>query len=334
MNSNGSDIEWRIEQIACAILYRCFGHVTIEKMPDYSILDLIVRYNDGTDLKFGVIIKNDSKYSSEDKARLIDMLMNVDYSQDMYRLPIVLLCVNEQTETSKIGFLVGWRFGKPNIYRNFELRNLNQKNADATLQIIKSMDSIIRILSTDNLFVRKRIEFSKKLDDNRVQKAEILYLRKLSSTYRMQQKEVVEEKERIERLLKGTPEEEYPQDKLDELIFDAVKKQFRNAKIHSKLLLFSTELDDLQYYKGIHCHHTNLIVEPNLTELPDSVLSMLNGLELFSVRMEVYVENVFFETAFDDVSFDIEEPLEGWLAKVTEWNKLKETMKPISEFFR
>ena len=55
-----SDIEWRIEQIACTILYRCFDNVLIEKTPDWSLLDLLVSYNDGTDLKFGVIVKKKS----------------------------------------------------------------------------------------------------------------------------------------------------------------------------------------------------------------------------------------------------------------------------------
>ncbi len=329
-----SDIEWRIEQIACTILYRCFENISIEKTPEGSLLDLLVRYNDGTDLKFGVIVKKASNNQHESIDRLVDMLNKVDYTQSVNQIPIVLLTVNESTESAKIAFLVGWRFGKPRIYKNFELRNLNQKSADICLQLIKSMDEVIRVLSTDDLNVLKKITFSKKLEDNRVQQAEILYLRRLSASYRMSQKEVVDEKERFERLLKGTPEEEYPQDELDQLILTSVKKQFKNAKVRSKLMLLSTDLDDLQYYKDIHCVNTTLLVTPDLSNIPAVALSMLDGLELFNVRLDVFVENIFYQDAFDGVSFDKEEPIEGWLKKVTEWNKLKETMRTITEFFR
>ena len=329
-----SDIEWRIEQIACTILYRCFDNISIDKTPDWGLLDLLVRFNDGTDLKFGVIVKKAFDNLPNSIDRLVNMLNKVDYTQAVNQIPIVLLAVDEPTESAKIAFLVGWRFGKPRIYKNFELRNLNQKTADICLQIIKSMDDVIRILSVDDLNVLKKITFSKKLADNRVQQAEVLYLRKLSSTYRMSQKEVVEEKERFERLLKGTPEEDYPQDELDELILESVKKQFKNAKVRSKLMLLSTELDDLQSYRDVHCVHTNLLVSPDLTSLPEIALSMLDGLELFSVGIDIFVENIFYQEAFDGVSFEKEEPLEGWLKKVTEWNRLKGTMRSITEYFR
>ena len=250
------------------------------------------------------------------------------------RLPIILLLVNEEKESAKVGFLVGWRFGRPRIYKNFELRALNQKSADTCLQIIKSMDEVIRVLSTENINVLKRISFSKKLHDNRVQQAEILYLRKLSSSYRMNQKEVVDERERFERLLKGTPEDEYPQDELDNVILEAVKNQYKNAKVSSKLLLLSTDIEDLQHYKDIHCYHTTLLVSPDLSNLPKVALSMLDGLEMFNVGLDIFVENVFYQQAFDGTSFEKEEPLDGWLKKVMEWNRLKSTMSPISSYYR
>lgn len=326
-------IEWRIEQIACTILYRCFENISIEKAPDWSLWDLLVRYNDGTDLKFGVIVKKWIDRLPEYIDRLTEYLNRVDYTQAVNQIPIVLLVVDEPKESAKIAFLVGWRYGKPRIYKNFELRNLNQKSAGICLQIIKSMDEVIRVLSIDDLNVLKTITFSKKLAGGRVQQAEILYLRKLSSTYRMSQKEVVDEKERFERLLKGTPEEEYPQDELDELILESVKIQFKNAKVRSKLMLLSVDLADLQSYKGVHCVHTMLIVSPCLANLPEIALSMLDGLKLFSVGLDIFVDNIFYQEAFDGVSFDKEEPIEGWLKKVTEWNKLKETMRPITGYF-
>lgn len=328
------DYEWRVVQVARTILYRCFGNVTIEEQTQKGLADFIVTFNNGTDLRFGVVLKTVGKLSEAVKTKWVEELQKADYNQDVNRMPIVLLVVDEQTESAKIAFLLGWRFGKPRIYKNFELRALNQKNADICLEIIKSMDEVIRLLEADNLQVLKRITFSKKLSGNRVQQAEVLYLKKLTASYRMNQKEVVDERERFERLLKGTPEEEFPQDELDEIIYEAIRKQFKNVKVRSKLILVSTDIEDLQFYKGVHCHETTLLVSPDLSGVPTVALSMLDGLEMFSVTLDVFVENIFYQHVFDGVSFDYEMPIEGWLKKVTEWNELKATMKPISVYFK
>lgn len=325
--------EWRVQMIACNILYRCFGDITIDRMPDWDLLDMKVSYNDGSDLSFGIILKRSCDNTTQIGEKLTGQLFMVDFTQKMYRLPIILMVVEEQTERAKIGFVVGWRFGKPCIYRNFELRILNEKNANVCLQIIKSMDEVIRVLSADELNVLKRITFSKKLHDKRIQQAEVLYLRKLSTTYRMKQKEIVNEKQRFERLLKGTPEEEYPKDNLDKLILKGIKGKFRNAKMKSKLILFSTDLKELQSYKNVHRLKASLLVSPNLNELPDIALSMLNGMEMLNIVLDVFVDVIFYEKVFDNISFFLNEPLEGWVKKISELNELKKTMESITMFF-
>ena len=325
--------EWRIDQIASTILYRCFGDITITQTKE-GVCDFIVTYNDGTDLRFGVVVKRYPLESKEQFNKLINSLEKADFTLDANRLPIIALYVDETTENAKVAFLVGWRFQKPRIYRDFEVRNLTPKSSSICLQIIKSMDSVIRFLSKDDLNVLKKIIFSRKMSDNRIQQAEILYLRKLSVDYRMNEKEVVNERERLERLVKGTPEEEYPQDDLDRLILESVKNQFKDAKVSSKLILFSTDLDDLQVYKNVHCHHTTLLVSPEMNSLTTTQLTMLDGLEMLNVNLDVFVDNIFYQDSFDNVSFDKVEPLEGWLEKLIVWKLMKQTMRPVSDYFR
>lgn len=325
--------EWRIEQIAITILYRNFRNITISQT-QAGICDFIVSYNDGTGLRFGVFVKKDSHLFSECHQHIIQKLEQANLFLEENKMPVIALYIDEFTETAKIAFLVGWRFGEPHIYRDFELRNLNEKSADICLQIIKSMDRVIRLLSSDDLNVLKRITFGKKISDGRIQHAEILYLRKLTLNYKMKQNKVVDERQRLERLIKGTPEVEYPKDDLDRMIFESIDNKFIGAKVKSSLLLFSTELEDLQHYKKLHCHHTTLLISPNTNNLSIIEMSMLNGLDLFSVNLDVYVENMFYCNAFDSVSFEKEEPLEGWLTKLKEWKMMKETMRPISLFFR
>ena len=328
-----NDNEWRIKQIATTILYRCFGNISI--LTSHSgLVDMLVSYNDGTNLRFGVIVKNNDAVNNEEKDNLVQSILNEVYQDDCLHMPIIAMYMDEPTETAKVAFLVGWQYGRPQIYRNFDLRALTPKTAGLCLQIIKSMDEVIRLLSNNDLNVVKRICFSKKIDGTRPQKGEIIYLRKMTTSYRMNQTTIVDEKKRLERLVKGSSEKEYPKDALDDLVFQAVKAKYRDAVVRSSLLLFSTELKYIQLYQEMHCHHTSLVIMPSYSDISADMSSMLNGLDLFSISLDIYVEKGINEDAFDDASFTKEEPLEGWIKKVTEWNNLKETMRPISVYFR
>ena len=121
---NNKNIEWRINQIASTILYRCFGDVSIEVLSNTKVIDWLVTYNDGTDLKFGVIIKKVGAKNAPNLSELAYEVNEIDFSNSKYRHPIIALFVEESTENAKVAFLVGWRFGSPRIYKNFELRNL------------------------------------------------------------------------------------------------------------------------------------------------------------------------------------------------------------------
>lgn len=330
MNNNYN--MWRIKQIAATILYRCFGNISIYTSHT-GLVDMFVSYNDGTGLKFGVVVKKSDAVTNEDRDILVQSIQNEVYQDERIHVPIIAMYVDEPAETAKVAFLVGWQSGEPSFYRNFDLRALTPKTADLCLQIIKSMDEVIRLLSVDNLNVVKRICFSKNIDGAR-KKGEILYLRKITSSYRMNPKTIVDEKERFERLAKGSQENEYPKDALDNLVFRAVRAKYRDAVVHSSLLLFSTELKHIQLYREMHCHHTSLVITPRYSDISADMSSMLDGLDLFSTSLDIYVEKGKNENAFDDASFTKEEPLEGWIKKVTEWNNLKETMRPISVFFR
>ena len=58
----------------------------------------------------------------------------------------------------------------------------------------------------------------------------------------MKPKEVVDEREKYNRLLTGVPEDEYPNDFLDNSIFSMVQQQFPDAQMKSSMMLFSWKI--------------------------------------------------------------------------------------------
>lgn len=324
--------EWRMEQIAIVILYRYFGNIKVRKS-NSPLCDLIVEYQDGSNLRFGVNVKSSEYKRTESYKSMVDRLSKIDLQDERNRFPVVLMFVNENKETATISMQVGWRFGRPQIFSDFEQRQLNNENANLCLDIIKAMDEVIRMVSTDNIYFLKNISFEKISLDNRVQRASILYLRKASINYKMKVKEVVTEKERFNRLLSGTPEDEYPNDELDKEIFDSVNDSFKNVKTITKVILFSTEIRDLQRYKQIYTYHTNLLIYPDLVSIPENLYGLIRGMESINIPVDLYVENSLYKDEFCNLSFTKTMPLNGWMKTYNELNELIKSYALISKFF-
>ena len=324
--------QWRSLQIAATILYRHFENISIEKSLS-SFYDMLVKYQDGTNLKFGVIVKSSTYLRSKQFPSDVEILKIQNYELEENRLPVLLMCVNEEKETAKIGFLIGWRYGRPRIYNNIELRTFDKLNAYKVLEIIKSMDDVIRVLTNNDISVKKIISFSIQQPQGIVQHGDIIYLRKMSSNYKMKKVEVTDEKEKFNRLLKGIPQDEYPSDLLDELILQAVKRRYANAECKSSNVFLSTDIKDLQFYEGMHKTQCIVNIKPDLSTLPQQYWGVLNGVNIVTIVLELYVPGIFNVDVFDNEWFETSVNFDGWLEKYNELTSLRATLSNISDYF-
>ena len=329
--NNKEQKEWRMVQIAATLLYRYFGNISIESSAN-PIYDLLVKYNDGTDLRFGVNVKSSTFVSSKTYDDIIARLAKENFSNEGSNVPVLLLCVNESQETARFAFQIGWRYGRPRIYKDVELRTLNKANAEKCLEIIKSMDDVIRVLSANDMNVCKKITISKTFGEIQ-EHADILYLRKLSPNYKMRQKEIVTQKESFDRLLHGIPEEEYPSDLLDESIFKAIQARYPDAKCRSKTILLSAELKDLQFYEGSHMSNVYVRITPDVSTIPQGLLGVLNGIEAITIQLQVFVMGIFNVKAFDNEGFTISLPFEGWMNAYMQLKEQMNSLHNISDYF-
>lgn len=328
--NNQENKKWRTIQIAAMVLYRYFKPVKIEK-GNTSLYDLLVTLNENTGLRFGVIVRNSTFKSSDSYQSAVDGLKDYNYDILENRVPVLLLCVNENKETATFGFLISWQFGTPRIYRDFEMKQLTLDNAEKAINIIKAMGEVIRALDEKDFNILKRISFSKQYRNNRTLYGEAIYLRKFTPDYRMQQKEIVDEKEKLKRLFNGIPEEEYPSDIIDFIIKDTLKKEYPDAEIKSSLLLLSTDLRNLQRYNQYKIYKENIIVSPDLKELNLPIRPILNKNIFPTIPIEIYVQKEF-DQGLPNNRFECYYPFEDWVSKNGEINKLLPTIKLLSEY--
>lgn len=229
---------WRTEQIAAVLLFRYLKHIEIRKIVG-SVCDFVVTYTDNnSNLRFGVEIVSSKGYNSEKYKEKLNRLSSEESQTIEYDYPIILLCVNELQETAKIGFMVGWRYGCQYIYKNSELRIFNQKNANLCIQIIKSMDKCIRLLSIKECKIIKTFS---------VNQAKLIYSRKFNLSYKMKEKKIVDEKEKFKRMLNGIPEDEFPRDTLDDVIQKIIKQKIdKQYHLTNSLFVTSVDIRDMQ----------------------------------------------------------------------------------------
>ena len=323
--------DYRMLQIAAMILYRNIPNITLVQSDD-NVYDILCSSNID-ELRFGINVMSSSFSTSNTYERYLNYLDSVDYSDKNYRIPILLMAVNESTETAMIGIQIGWRFGKPTIFKKPSMMSLTKENSNKILDAVKSMDETIRLLSEYGMKIIKTINLDKSAPNGMNHYASMVYLRDLTEQYKMKPKIVVNEREKFNRLLTGIPEEEYPNDFLDEAVLEMVKQVFPYANMKSKLLLFSNELRDLQQLSQTIRLTSELFVEPNLNGLPDIAITMLNGLKLVHFGIDVFVDNPFSKPYFENLSFTKIEPIEGWLKTFNNYSKAIKSLHSPTIFF-
>lgn len=147
--------DFRMLQIAEFILYRNIPNISLEQSDD-NVYDILCSSTiDG--LRFGINVISSSFYTSNTYERCLNYLNSVDYSDENYQIPILLMAVNEITKTAMIGIQVGWRFGKPTIFKKPSMMSLTKENSNKILDAVKSMDETIRLLSEYGMKIIKTV---------------------------------------------------------------------------------------------------------------------------------------------------------------------------------
>ena len=318
-------------QIAAIALTKALPMIKLEQT-DGSLFDILAT-NPSDELRFGVNVVASSFSDTNSYAIYLEYLNNVDYSERDNRLPIVIVSVNESSESAKIGIQIGWRFGRPVVFKRPFMMKLTNENANRILDAIKTMDETIRILSVHGMKVIKYISISKQDQRGMNHHAQIVYMRDFTEEYKMKPKEVVDERKKFNRLLNGVPEDEYPNDFLDNSILSMVQQQFPDAQMRSSLMLFSSDLRDIQRLSQSVRLDAEMFIEPNLTDMPEIALQLFNGIEIIHFVLDVFVDVPFSRAIFENIAFQTTASINGWLNTYNEYTKVLTTLHSPTEFF-
>ena len=324
--------EIRTCQIAAIAILRYLRGCRIEQVQS-PYFDFLVTFEE-TSLVFGIEVKNSGFLRTSHFQDYMRILEGINISERENRIPVLLAAVNEEDESVKVGFLVAWQFGKAKIYRKPAMVDLNASNANKILDLVKSMDETIRLLSEHGMKVVKKIRVEHQEANGRLSLGDVVYLRDLTQEYRMHQKEVVDERERMERLIHGTPQNEYPDDELDTAIFEKIQERFPGSRKISDLMLFSTELRNLQLLSHSLCRRFTFSVEPefDMNNAP-FMAQLMNGVDTVRFNVDVFIDMPLDVPVFEDQFFEITKPLNGWMNTYKWFSDAVGTLSSPREFF-
>ena len=185
---------------------------------------------------FYISIRQNVEISQNEINVFINSLYTLTNRQLIGQAPLIVI-VPRRNELF-FGILLYWDYDKCYNNQNIKWRPLNADTVRWLELQLQAHRQRIAQLPEDYLRIVKTIS----LNCQELVEAEMIYLRKFSNIYHMSTPPILTEQERFNRLLTGTPEDEYPNDNLDKLLINHIRTQYPEATVKSSILLFDVDL--------------------------------------------------------------------------------------------
>ena len=272
-------------RIVANLLYRRIDGINIT-LSNSTLYDLVIEEK-SCGLFFAVKVGDMDYPYTEDYQLYLKALGERNYWTRDERLPIILMCADKNSEEIKFGYQLTWQRYRASIQTKVTLRDMTVENWEDMIVNLKEMDRVIRVLDNGKISVVKRIAIEKKIPAGGVSHGDIIYLRRFTNVYKMQQKEVSNEQEQFKRMLFEIPEEEYPHDLLDDLIMQGIESIYPGARKKSSILWLNTELQDLSRDLDRTKKEVRIRIEPNFADL-QNYQGFINSVKILDIPLTLY----------------------------------------------
>lgn len=302
--------------------------ITFSNLPHY---DLVVEEKQ-SGLVFGVKVGMMDYPSTDMYREYLELLEKSQYVLKEERLPIILMCADKESENIRFGYQLTWERYRASVQTKVTLRDITPETWDEMVSNLKEMDRVIRVLDSEKISIIKRIAVEKKMQWGGIAHGEIIYLRRFTEHYKMQTKEVKTEQEQFHRMISGIPEDEYPNDILDEVILKGVDSIYPNPRRISQVLLLNTELMDLK--RNLVCSKKafNIRIEPEYSDLIN-YNGFIQSFRILEIPLTLYHEPIkIFDDTFSDEYPAVTAPVTEWIQNYGILEKLRnETLRSVCD---
>lgn len=115
-------------------------------------------------------------------------------------------------------------------------------------------EKILKWLNVKEIKILKQIIIVSDRQNGETELGSILYTRPMNESYNLKKQQEEDEKSTessFDRLFKEHPKQEnYPNDRLDEIIFESIKKIYPKSVLRNETILFNVDLDKIETLKN------------------------------------------------------------------------------------
>lgn len=230
---------------------------------------------------FFILLSQNDKIDEENTNKVLEALRGNAGGTEETQYPLVI--ITPINYTYQIGIFAYWEYNRCHLNVKRNMRYICPETLTWIETQIQARRMHINSLPEDYIGVIKTISLNTKdfVD------AEIIYWRKLTDIYKMTPAQPKDDKDHFNRLLNGTPENEFPCDVLDTTILQQAQSVYPEAKVRSKLLLFDNDLLNIRQFKD------KLSYKPTLNLYLYNDINF-QPLQLVSLIVECYYYPNFF----------------------------------------
>lgn len=323
MNENIKKI--REIQLVAAALQQLEPELIV-KQADSEIVDLFVELP-VDNARFAIVTLPSRSFDSDEYNHL---LIAIDEHINQLQGCPLYIAFYDEVQGLMIGSFVNWDFSESRIVKQPQLYLLTKDNIDRLFNAIRSQDHQIRLLRNNTMMVVKTIKLG---IDRRGFKcnAEMAYLRDFTPWYKMNPKDVTDQRERMFRNWNGQPQDEYPHDFLDDNILEAVRQIYPDADVHNSLLITSTEYRMLLRYRNYQKDFAEFRFLPDISDIQIDMYPMLGKIEGAKFVIDILMPFRLDKNAFANEGFELRFPLDGWFETMSKIVKSINTMHRVTD---
>ena len=148
----------------------------------------------------------------------------------------------------------------------------------------------ITSLELNEFRILKHIQFSTDAKFAGFPNKSVIYKRKFSNNYKFSQSEPEENtlENRMGRLMSDFPKQQnYPNDRIDEIILKAISDIYPNTTVRNELIVFNVDLEKIERIKNKRSNRGNIIFSPTIADYSD--LTKYVGRQFSSPVVEINI---------------------------------------------
>jgi len=178
-------------------------------------------------------------------------------------------------------------------------------------------ERILKWLEIADFKILKQIIIVSDRQNGEYELGQVIYTRPLTTEYNFKKEEEVKESNKFERLFQEYPKQKnYPNDRIDEIIFDSIKKTFPKSILRNDSIFFNVDEEKIAILKNKNVTKSAIYFSPEFSDVVNvfdyagkSFKAPRIGINIYSYSKSELLDGRFFYANYNVIEESVLEKL-------------------------